>query len=495
MTETTKPAEIKDQIKTATEAPEQPQDKLSTDPAEDKPAQSESDKKKRNRGAQMLNDNKIKSLIKTAQEDKTWPLNGRRFYDGTTGLNIKIYSSGVAYWLFRFQTEAIRDGELKVVRPEISFGTYGHRAGQVSLAQAREKAEAARVGLREGIKPLGTYGAVRVKRQERAEKKTFRKISEEWLETWKTGNVKSTIDKKIRHLKNFLYPKIGGLLLSEISFSHLDELRIDYLNKGGKWTRNCQLDKLIDILSQIAEYAKINGIQGYITLDEHIANFRRIYKNREKTTHHKTVLQYDGIQNIIKTVDSTNKAGIISDQVAIYYTVLMLVFCRPGELIQGKFADIDKKAKIWYQPDQEKSTKRKAIIPLSDKAFSLLMSLRTSEEDEGFFFKSPKKSPKFEGKHLSKSVVEKALKKIGLGEKQSLHGFRRTANIILKQKGFSQEYRDAQLAHVQNKVDESYDDMDAHIEARQKMLNYWTLALKAIEDGADELPDPKPFKV
>ncbi|MFW5734636.1 MAG: tyrosine-type recombinase/integrase, partial [Oceanidesulfovibrio sp.] len=110
------------------------------------------------------------------------------------GLCLEVKPSGKKHWRFRYRFEG---------RPNmLAIGEYP----LVSLAEAREKRDAARKLLLDGSDPAKEKKAALIARER--EGITFKVVAEEWLEK-KTSWTPRTIERNTGILARFIYPEIG----------------------------------------------------------------------------------------------------------------------------------------------------------------------------------------------------------------------------------------------------------------------------------------------
>jgi len=440
------------------------------------------EKKTRKKGLELLTDREVKSAIRQAENEMAWQEKhkaGLRLSDNG-GLSVLVMPGGSAYFKFRFPAGIREDGKMK--RREVSFGVYP----QVSLQKAREKARAARLNLQKGILPLGTNGE---KRQiiQAPTGPTFFDVFGDWYKIWKDKvtdlsavNVKYRVTRYLSDIGLSPFEKLEYKTFEAIAKNLVDE---------EKNTKCGTLDKLISCMSQISKYSQINEIEGNENFAKIVLKLNNNFFRKDSEKHYPAAKNIAELFPVLQ--DFKNTISQMDDLVVIYITMLMNIFVRPGELRVAKWIDVDhKKDKIWRQPAElPGSKKRKAYAPLSEPVLILVRNLEKNYGGSEYLF--PDKKDK--SRPISDDVIRRQVEKIsGWKDKQALHGFRSTAYNILSDTGFNDDYIDIQLGHVDSKVKRAYKQTD-NLPQRKKMLDWWSLALEAIEAGQD-LPDPTPYQ-
>ena len=439
---------------------------------------SENIKKTRRRGLNLLNTQMIESQLKKAKEGVSWPKSGIKKLSDGGNLYLFIKRGGYAYWHFNF----VWGGKSQT----ISYGVYP----DVSLTDARDKAILTRQNLKNGIRPLGTYGIKSAPPD--PSQKTFEVVCEEWFEGWKKNQSPTTIRRKLNIIKRYLYPVIGDTAFNLVDYDQIAPIALKLTNERKNKTSGT-LDKLFDILTQVTDYAKHNRrkVEGWTNLSEIVDDLKANYPRLESAKHFPRVKTVPELREVLQKIKCyINKCPT---QNIIFIRILSMIFCRPGELITAKWDDI--KHGMWFQPEPDiVNTKGRVIIPLPTQVLEHLDTLKRAREygpdpENVYLFPSPQKP----GSHLNLETIDRLLRKnMGLKGIQCLHGFRGTATTILSNKRWSLELINKELAHSFGKVQKAYDDSDK-LPERAKMLQFWADFLDGLwnEVDDDKLPNPK----
>src|ERR1035437_2827883 len=136
------------------------------------------------------------------------------------GLHVLITQAGGKLWRWKYRF----DGTEKLM----ALGRYP----EVALADARERRDAARKRLANGIDPMAERMAEKTAVKVATEH-TFEKIAELWLEHWK-GNKSARHAATTRNrLKTNVYPVLGDRLIADMEPMELVQLAKGIEKRGG----------------------------------------------------------------------------------------------------------------------------------------------------------------------------------------------------------------------------------------------------------------------
>ncbi|MFT3754747.1 MAG: integrase arm-type DNA-binding domain-containing protein [Pseudoxanthomonas sp.] len=158
-----------------------------------------------------------------------------------------------------------------------------------------------------------------------------------------------------------------------------------------------------------------------------------------------------------------------------------LVFVRPGELRQAKWADINLDAGEWRYTASKTGTPH--IVPLSDQAVEILRDLYPLTKRSVFVFPGVRTA----ARPMSENTVNAALRNLGInGDTMTGHGFRAMARTVLDEVlGFRPDYIEHQLAHaVKDPLGRAY-NRATHLPERRKMMQAWADYLDALRTNAN----------
>lgn len=160
-----------------------------------------------------------------------------------------------------------------------------------------------------------------------------------------------------------------------------------------------------------------------------------------------------------------------------------LVFVRPGELRNARWADVDFDNAEWRFIASK--TGAPHIVPLAEQALGILRDLHplTSRGEYVFPGVRSQKRP------MSENTVNAAMRYMGIDrETMSGHGFRAMARTILDEVlGFRPDYIEHQLAHAVRDPNGRAYNRTAHLAERRKMMQAWADYLDQLRNGTDKV--------
>lgn len=170
-----------------------------------------------------------------------------------------------------------------------------------------------------------------------------------------------------------------------------------------------------------------------------------------------------------------------------------LLFQRPGNIRQMRWADVDAEAKLWRIPAEDmKRTKhgklngRPHIVPLAPQAMKILEELRPLTGHGAYVFPSLLTG----ARPMSDNTVRTALRRLGYtNEDMTAHGFRAMARtIMVEQMNVEPDVIEAQLAHGKSGPLGAAYDRAEFVEKRRTMMTQWADYLDKLRQGADVVP-------
>jgi len=160
--------------------------------------------------------------------------------------------------------------------------------------------------------------------------------------------------------------------------------------------------------------------------------------------------------------------GALVTQVAL--KLAPMVFVRPGELRNAKWADINLESAEWRYVTSETNTPH--VVPLSDQAVEILRGLYPNTKRSEFVFPGVRTVMK----PMSENTLNAALRNLGYDSDTMVgHGFRAMARTVLDEVlGYRPDYIEHQLAHaVKDPLGRAY-NRATHLPERRKMMQAWS---------------------
>ncbi len=383
------------------------------------------------------------------------------------GLHLYITPAGGKLWRLKYRY----GGKEKL----LSFGPWP----DITLDAARQKATEARAAVHDGKDPARGYRAARGGGSGGITGETLGVLAAAWAD--KQAWAPST-EKRERYLL-------------------------------AQWT-----SKLGDVPARALTPADIRPVVLGIEAEGHGENARRVLAQIGRVLRHAVALGHAerdvaaDLGDVLAPVQSEKYATLIKPAEiaelmrAIYtYTgdpstcyclrILPLVFVRPGELRNARWAefDLDVPEPLWRIPGERMKMRRKNpgdhLVPLSTQAAALLTELHTitGRDPHGLVF--PGLVP---GKPISENTLNQALRRMGYGpDKIVSHGFRAMASTALNEQGHAPDLIELQLAHRDSSVRAIY-NRSTRLPERRAMMQSWADYLDALRTGANVVPFRRP---
>lgn len=348
----------------------------------------------------------------------------------------------------------------------LSLGTYP----AISLEEARERRQAARNQIANGIHP----GEDRRQRKaaealtKEVEQNTFEHVARQWYEVavtdWTEGHARTIRSRMERDI----LPMLGQKLISEITTKDvLTALRLVEARQAYE-----SAHRIKTIIGQVFTFAIISDVPG--VENNPAAGLGKALKQPNKKNM-AAILEPERLGRLLRDIEAY--AGTFVVRCALQLSPML--FVRPGELRGAKWADVDLEAGQWLIPMQdmkltlrEKARRKGQVhtVPLSRQAVEVLRELHQFTGRSLYVFPGRAAS-----RVMSENSVNHALRTLGWdGETVCAHGFRATARTMLHEVlGFSPDAIEAQLGHaVPDRLGSAYNRAQ-HIEERRKMMQSW----------------------
>lgn len=370
------------------------------------------------------------------------------------GLSLRVRSCGSKSWRFRFRL----DGK----QSHISLGSLD----KVTLAQARQKTSEARSLVSQGKHPGIERQATRAKAAtDRAN--TFKALALEWhahkAPRWSPGYATDVLEA----FELDVFPHVGSQSL--VAIKPMEWLgvfrRIEArgaLEKLRKVRQRCQEVYRFAIATGRAEYNPIADVGGALQTPE---------------AQHYPFLPIAELPALLASV----RACPGHDVVKLGARLLVLTGVRTAELRGAPWAEFDFDAGVWSIPAERMKKRRPHLVPLSRQALEILHELRAITG--GYTLAFPGRNDP--AKPMSEAAINQLLKRCGYDGKATGHGFRHTMSTALHEQGYSSEWVETQLAHVdKNSIRGTYNHAQ-YLEGRRQMLQWYADHLDNLGRGGN----------
>lgn len=380
-------------------------------------------------------------------------LDRRGYYGDGRGLWLQVSKWGSKSWVFRFTLNG-RSREMGLGPVSLQ-----RNDGGVSLAEAREAADACCKLLRQGIDPIEHRKQEQQQRALNAARAiTFKQAAEAYIEAHKDGwkNPKHGAQWAAT-LGTYAYPIFGKLPVADVDTALvLKALRPIWTTKAETARR------LRGRIESVLDWARVRGYRkgenparwkGH--LDKLLPPQQRVHKVR-----HHPALPYSEVGEFMAQLRALSS---ISAR-ALEFTILTA--CRTSEVIGATWDEIDWQAKVWTVPAARMKAAVDHEVPLSDVALELLKAL-PKEAGNPFIFPGAR-----EGKPLSNMAMLQCLRDLRPG--LTVHGFRSTFRDWAGEcTNFPREIAEAALAHtIKDKVEAAYRRGTA-LQKRRHLMAAW----------------------
>ena len=305
------------------------------------------------------------------------------------GLYLRIAKGGSKGWILRI----VIDGR----RRDVGLGGYP----AVTLAKARQLADAHRLAVAEGRDPLAE--------KRRAKMPTFAeaaaKVHEANLPRWRNG--KHTA-QWLSTLERYAFPTIGKMPLDRIE-------RRDVLGiLTPIWTAKPETARRTR--QRIRSVLRWGQAHGYVEHNAAGEGIEGALPPMPRAKAHFRALPYVEIPAAMETINGSF-AGMAAK---FCLRFLILTAARSGEARGARWSEVDLDAREWCIPAERMKGKIAHRVPLSDAALDVLREVGLLRDENKMIFPSPRKR----GSPLSDMTLTKVLRDCGLADRATVHGFR-----------------------------------------------------------------------
>lgn len=374
------------------------------------------------------------------------------------GLSILIHPTGGKWWRLRYRFEA---------KPKLlSLGVYP----DVGLKDARDRRDAARKLLADGIDPGENRKATKATKVERAAN-SFEVVAREWFAKFKPNWEENHSIRIISRFERDIFPWIGGRPISDVTAPELLDVVRRVEKRGALETAHRALGNC----GQVLRYAVATGR----AMRDPSGDLRGALPP-VKTEHFAAVTEPAQAAELLRTLDGYQ--GTLT--VACALRLAPLVFVRPGELRKAVWADIDLDAAEWRY--HVTKTDSDHIVPLATQAVAILRELHALTGAGRYVFPGARTN----GRPMSDNAILAAMRRLGIGkDEMSGHGFRAMARTILDEVlGVRPDLIEHQLAHAVKDPNGRAYNRTAHLPERRKMMQQWADYLEQLKAGAEVIP-------
>jgi len=356
-------------------------------------------------------------------------------------------------WVFRFM---IQGRARKMGLGEV---------GRIRLADARKKAYAAYLRVKDGIDPIEERNARKAAlATEKAKAMTFSDCAKGYIDAHQSGwKSRKHAKQWERTLETYAYPLIGSLPVTTVDEAHIIKILQPI------WTSKTETaSRVRGRIEKVLDRAKVLKLRTGENPARWTGHLDQLLPKRAQVApvEHHAALPYADLPSFMAKLRERDS---ISAR-ALEFTIL--TGARTGDTIGAQWVEIDSREMLWTVPaarlkGKKGGRKRDHFVPLSDRALAILADL---PREGAYVFPGGKVD-----KGLSNMAMAESLKEMGYSaEVATVHGFRSTfKDWCSEQTGYPNEMSEMALSHtVSDKVEAAYRRGDMR-EKRRRLMQDW----------------------
>ena len=370
------------------------------------------------------------------------------------GLYLEIAPKGGKWWRFKYRFE----GKEK----RLSLGVYP----DVSLKDARERRDAARKLVADGVDPSANRKAQKAAKVDRTEN-SFEVVTREWFAKYSSTWVDYHGDRILKRFERDIFPWIGARPVAEITAQELLAVIRRIETRGAVETSHRALSNC----GQVFRYAVATG-----RAERDPSGDLKGAIPPAKGGHMAATTDPKRVAEILRAMESYEGTLIVKCALRL----APLVFVRPGELRKAEWTDINLDAAEWRYLVTKTQTQH--IVPLCSQSMAILRELQPLIGRGKYVFPSARGGER----PMSDNAILAAMRRMGIDkEEMSGHGFRAVARTILDEVlGVRPDFIEHQLAHAVRDPNGRAYNRTAHLEERRKMMQKWADYLDELKGGS-----------
>jgi integrase len=363
-------------------------------------------------------------------------------YSDGDGLFLRVRKGGSRQWFFIYR----RGGK----RVEMGLGGYGQGTAPVSLALAREKAEAIRHKLARGADPRGNSRPARVI--------TFKHCMDELLRSKEGGWTNGKHRAQWHMTLNDYAAPLHCLPIGEIAVGDVKACLEPHWQE-----RPVTANRLRSRIQAVIDYGIAHGWRTAGNCARWTGLLDKIMPPRQRLGRgHHAALAYSQAPKLAAGLRLS--AGTAARAVEF----LLLTAARTGEARGATFDEIDLGARLWTVPADRMKAGREHVVPLCGRAVAIVQAMRQRSTGKLLF------GGGLDSRPISDTAMTKALRLASPDKSATLHGLRSTFRDWCGDKTeFPRDVAEAALAHaVSDKVEAAYRRGTA-LEKRRELMLAW----------------------
>lgn len=389
------------------------------------------------------------------------------------GLYLRVRPTGKS-WVYRYK--------LAGKPAKLGLGPYP----AISLAAARQKAQAERQKRAEGIDPKEFRRAEEEQRRV-AKLNTFEAMARAWhAQAWKDFQWSAGhAEKVMRQLELHLLPWLGPRPMERIRPTELVRCLHRVKERG-----NLETAQRIRATARLVyQYAvDIGALEPALNF----VNERTGGLPPPRSRHYAAITDPQQLGQLLRDIQAYS--GHLITCAAL--RLAPLLFQRPGQLRLAHWEDIDLEKKMWRCPPEnmklrewQKRDRRTPahMVPLPTQAIKILQEIRPLTGPSGPVFRNMARRTD-DSRYMSNNTINSALRTLGYDTKEQItgHSFRATARTLIREfLGWDREVIERHLAHVSDEELGGTYDRTVFLAQRREMVQLWANLLDELAAGKE----------
>ncbi len=383
-----------------------------------------------------------------------------RLFDGG-GLYLEVSPTGGKWWRLKYRFAA--------KEKRLSLGVYP----EIGLKEARERREAAKRLLADGIDPSVERRVQKIATVERVAN-SFEAVAREWHAKYTPSWSESNAKKVLARLENDVFPWLGSRPIADLKAPELLAVCRRVESRGALDTAH----RVLQTCGQIFRYAVATG-----RAERDPSGDLRGALPPARGKHFAAPTDPKEVAGLLRMFDAFTGTFVVKCALQL----APMLFVRPGELRTAEWADVSLDEAEWRFVSSKRDVPH--IVPLSTQAVAILRDLQALTGHGRYLFPGARDK----AKPMSEVAINAALKRMGIDTQKELtgHGVRPMARTILREVlGFEAEVIELQLAHRKKDPNGAAYDRVAFLSVRKRMMQEWANFLDEIKAGAKVIPMP-----
>ncbi|MDX7990114.1 tyrosine-type recombinase/integrase [Xenorhabdus littoralis] len=391
-----------------------------------------------------LSDKKLK-ILHGKKSDKI------EFFADGAGLSAKASKVGGISWVFTYRLDGKKLNRL-------TLGRYP----DMSLKQAREVRDKCRSWLASGKDPKLQFDLTM---QESLKPVTVKDAIEYWVDNYGRDN-RVNIDKYVAQLKKHIYPYIGNMALSDCD-THYWLQCFDRVKKKSPVAAGY----IFQMCKQALKFCRVRKFAISNALDD--LTIPDVGKKQNKGDR---VLNNNELGELWKSINENNYLPYYND-----FLIILIVFgCRSREVRLSKCSEWDFDSMLWTVPKENSKSGERIIRPIPTYLKPLLKKLIHLNNKNGYLLGELRKN-------IAVSQYGGNIwKKLGHGEKWTLHDLRRTLATKMNDMGIAPHVVEQLLGHALPGIMAIY-NKSQYLPEKLDALNKWCERLEVLASNYENV--------